>query len=112
MAALDFNADKKYRAYHVLACLNRSFRNIFVNLSELRKAGIFDPQQLNTLSGISQELQADVNFHALEQLHPMELKDWGRFAKVRLDRDKGARDVPRPSRTASGASGSGARRKK
>lgn len=110
MAVLDFNADEKYRAYHVLACLNRSFQNIFMNLGELRKAGIFNSKQLNTLRGISLELQADANHHALETLQMIEENDWSRFGKVRLDRDKGAKDVPR--RYASGPSSSSSQKKK
>lgn len=108
MAVLDFNADKKYRAYHVLACLNRSFRNIFNNLGELKAAGIFNAKQLNTFRGITQELQADVNYHSVETLHVAEEKDWGRFGQVRLDRDKGARDKPVPK----AASGPSSRKKK
>jgi hypothetical protein len=94
MAVLDFNADEKYRAYHILACLNRSFRNIFNNLGELKETGVLNKKQLNTLRGISQELQADINFHALEILQETEEEDWGRFGKARLDRDKGASVVP------------------
>lgn len=88
MAVTDFNADEKYRAYHVLACLNRSFQQIIFNLGELKKAGIFTTKQLNTLRGISQELQADINFHALERLHTVEQEDWRRFGKVRIQRDR------------------------
>jgi hypothetical protein len=95
MAVLDFNADEKYRAYHILACLNRSFLNIFNNLGELKETGILSKTQLNTLRGISQELQADVNFHALETLQTVEEQDWGRFGKARADR--GASVVPRKS---------------
>lgn len=95
MAVLDFNADQKYRAYHVLACLNRSFRNVFVNLGELQKTGILNAKQLSTFRGIAQEMQADVNYHSLGTLHMVEERDWGRFGQIRLDRDKGAREIPR-----------------
>lgn len=88
MAVLDFNADEKCRAYHVLACLNRSFRNIFMNLDELRKAGILNAKQLNTFRGLAQELQADVNYHSLETLHMVEENDWGRFGQIRIQREK------------------------
>ncbi|HEY6252256.1 MAG TPA: hypothetical protein VI685_20055 [Candidatus Angelobacter sp.] len=88
MAVLDFNADEKYRAYHVLACLNRSFQRILFNLGELKKAGVVNTKQLKILRGISQELQADINFHSLERLHAVELKDWHRFGRVRIQRDR------------------------
>jgi hypothetical protein len=88
MAALDSNAGQKYRAYHVLACLNRSFQQIAANLQELKKAGTVTTKQLRMLSGFAGELQADINFHALEKLHAAEREDWYRFQKMRLSRNK------------------------
>ena len=87
MAVTDFNAEEKFRAYHTLACLNRSFRFIVANLYELDKTGVFNPKSLSTFRGLAKELQSQLNYKLLSTLLAIEGKDAFKFGKVRIERE-------------------------
>jgi hypothetical protein len=90
MAALDVT--QKAAVYETLSSLNTAFAGIVQHLQTLQRTGPFKPKSVKLLSGLAQELQAEINQEFLEDLHQMELDDWNRFGKVRDARDKELRD--------------------
>jgi hypothetical protein len=90
MAVLDVN--QKAGVYETLSSLNAAFAGIVQHLQTLQKFGTFKPKSVKLLSGLAQELQAEINQEFLEDLHQLELDDWNRFGKVRQARDKELRD--------------------
>ena len=90
MAVLDVT--QKAGVYETLSSLNTAFAGIVQHLQTLQKLGTFKPKSVKLLSGLAQELQAEINQDFLEDLHQLELDDWNRFGKVRQARDKELRD--------------------
>jgi hypothetical protein len=86
MAVLD--STDKAGVYETLSSLNTAFAGIVQHLQKLERIGPFKPKSAKLLSGLAQELQAEINQEFLEDLHQMELDDWNRFGKVRDARDK------------------------
>ena len=90
MAVLDVT--DKAEVYETLSSLNRAFAGIVQHLQKLQRSSPFKPKSAKLLSGLAQELQAEINQEFLEDLHQLELDDWNRFGKVRDARDKELRD--------------------
>jgi len=86
------NADEKAEIYETLSSLNRAFAGIVQHLQKLERSGPFKPKSAKLFSGLTQELQAEINQDFLEDLHQLELDDWNRYGKVRDARDKELRD--------------------
>jgi hypothetical protein len=82
----------KIGIYRTLYELNTAFSAIVGHCDTLRQTGLFKPKSAKLFSGLTQELQAEINQDFLEDLHQLELDDWNRFGKVRDARDKELRD--------------------
>lgn len=78
--------------YETLASLNTAFAGIVQHLETLQRTPVLQPKSAKLFSGLTQELQAEINQDVLEDLHQLELDDWNRFGKVRDARDKELRD--------------------
>jgi hypothetical protein len=90
VAAIDVT--QKAEVYETLSSLNLAFAGIVQHLQKLQRIGPFKPKSAKLLSGLAQELQAEINQEFLEDLHQLELDDWNRFGKVRQAREKELRD--------------------
>lgn len=88
MAANNLTSLNKLNSYSLLFNVNRSMRNVCVALHDLEATGLFDAEQLKVYRGLTRELQAQINSELLETLHSMELKEAGRWGKVRLEWEK------------------------
>jgi len=86
------SGSEKADIYATLASLNTAFAGIVQDLQKLQRIRPFKPKSAKLLSGLAQELQAEINQDFLEDLHQMELDDWNRFGKIRDARDKELRD--------------------
>lgn len=90
MAAL--NVTQKTEIYETLSRLNSAFAGIVQHLEKLQRTTLLKPKSAKLFSGLTQELQAEINQDVLEDLHQLELDDWNRFGKVRDARGKELRD--------------------
>ena len=90
MAAIDVT--QKADIYETLSSLNTAFAGIVQDLQKLQRSGPFKPKSAKLFSGLTQELQAEINQDFLEDLHQLELDDWGRYGKVRQRWEKHLRD--------------------
>jgi hypothetical protein len=86
MAAIDVT--QKAEIYERLSALNREFLTIVQNLRALQQTGLFKGKATKLLGSFTQELQAEINQEFLEDLHQLELEDWGRHGKVRAKWEK------------------------
>jgi hypothetical protein len=90
MAAID--GTQKAEIYKTLSSLNMAFAGIVQDLQTLQKIGLFKSKTAKLFPGFTQELQAEFNQQFLEDLHQLELDDWGRYGKVRQRWEKHLRD--------------------
>jgi hypothetical protein len=90
MAALDVN--QKAEVYETLSSLNMAFVGIVQHLQALEKTGLFKSKAAKLFPAFAQELQAEFNQEFLEDLHQLELDDWGRYGKYRQKYEKHLRD--------------------
>ncbi|HEY2911993.1 MAG TPA: hypothetical protein VGK21_01415 [Candidatus Angelobacter sp.] len=90
MAALDVT--QKAGVYETLSSLNLAFAGIVQHLQTLQKTGLFQSKAAKLFPGFTQELQAEFNQEFLENLHQLELDDWGRYGKARQKYEKHLRD--------------------
>jgi hypothetical protein len=90
MADLDVN--KKADIYETLSSLNMAFAGIVQHLQTLQKTGLFKSKAAKLFPGFALELQAEFNQEFLENLHQLELDDWGRYGKARDKYEKHLRD--------------------
>jgi len=90
MAALDVN--QKADIYETLSSLNLAFAGIVQHLQTLRKTGLFKSKAARLFPSFALELQAEFNQEFLEDLHQLELDEWGRYGKVRQRWEKELRD--------------------
>jgi hypothetical protein len=90
MADLDVN--KKADIYETLCSLNMAFAGIVQHLQTLQKTGLFKSKAAKLFPGFALELQAEFNQEFLENLHQLELDDWGRYGKARDKYEKHLRD--------------------
>jgi len=90
MAALDVN--QKADIYETLSSLNLAFAGIVQHLQTLQKTGLFRSKVARLFPCFTLELQAEFNQEFLEDLHQLELDEWGRHGKVRQRWEKELRD--------------------
>jgi hypothetical protein len=90
MAALD--GTQKTEIYETLSSLNMAFAGIVQHLQTLQKTGLFQSKAAKLFPGFALELQAEFNQEFLEDLHQIELDDWGRYGKARQRWEKYLRD--------------------
>ena len=90
MAALDVT--QKREIYETLSSLNTGFAGIVQHLQTLQKTGLFQSKAAKLFPSFVQELQAELNQEFLENLHQLELDDWGRYGKAREKYEKYLRD--------------------
>ncbi|MGC2744280.1 MAG: hypothetical protein WA672_13895 [Candidatus Angelobacter sp.] len=90
MATIDVT--QKSRIYHTLSELNTAFAAIVGHCDTLQQTGLFKSKAAKLFSSFTQELQAEINQEFLEDLHQLELDDWGRHGKARQKWEKYLRD--------------------
>jgi hypothetical protein len=90
MAAIDVN--QKADIYETLSSLNLAFAGIVQHLQTLHRTGLFKSKVAKLFPGFALELQAEFNQEFLEDLHQLELDDWGRYGKARQRWEKYVRD--------------------
>jgi hypothetical protein len=90
MAALD--GTQKADVYETLSSLNMAFAGIIQHLQTLQRTGLFKSKAAKLFPGFALELQAEFNQEFLENLHQLELDDWGRYGKARQRWEKHLRD--------------------
>ena len=90
MATLD--VIQKSQIYHTLSELNTAFAAIVYHCDTLQQTGLFKSKASRLFASFMQELQAEMNQEFLEDLHQLELDDWGRHGKVREKWEKHLRD--------------------
>ena len=86
------NAAEKAEIYATLSYMNRAFAGIVQHLQTLQKTGLFQSETTKLFPDFVQELQAEFNQEFLENLHQLELDDWGRYGKARQRWEKHLRD--------------------
>jgi hypothetical protein len=90
MAALDFT--DKAGIYETLSSLNTAFAGIVQHLQTLHRTGLFKSKAAKLFPSFTLELQAEFNQEFLENLHQLELDDWGHYGKARDKYEKHLRD--------------------
>ena len=90
MAAIDVT--QKAGVYETLSSLNTAFAGIIQHLETLKKTGVFQSDTAKLFPHFALELQAEFNQEFLENLHQLELDDWGRYGKARQKYEKHLRD--------------------
>jgi hypothetical protein len=90
MAAIDVN--QKADIYETLSSLNLAFAGIVQHLQTLHRTGLFKSKVAKLFPGFALELQAEFNQEFVEDLHQLELDDWGRYGKARQRWEKYVRD--------------------
>jgi hypothetical protein len=90
MAALD--TTQKADIYETLSSLNLAFAGIVQHLQTLQRTGLFKSKAAKLFPDFALELQAEFNQEFLEDLHQLELDEWGRYGKARQRWEKYLRD--------------------
>ena len=90
MATID--VIQKSQIYHTLSELNTAFAAIVGHCDTLQQTGLFKSKAARLFASFTQELQAEMNQEFLEDLHQLELDDWGRYGKARQQWEKHLRD--------------------
>jgi hypothetical protein len=90
MATIDVT--QKSLIYHTLSELNTAFAAIVGHCDTLQQTGLFKSKAAKLFASFTQELQAEMNQEFLEDLHQLELDDWGRYGKARQKWEKHLRD--------------------
>jgi hypothetical protein len=90
MATLDVT--QKTEVYETLSSLNMAFAGIVQHLQTLQKTGLFKSKTAKLFPSFTQELQSEFNQEFIEDLHQLELDDWGRYGKARDKWEKHLRD--------------------
>jgi hypothetical protein len=83
---------EKADIYETLSSLNMAFAGILQHLQTLHKTGLFKSKAAKLFPSFALELQAEFNQEFLENLHQIELDDWGRYGKARDKWEKHLRD--------------------
>ena len=86
------NADEKAEIYEAISSMNRAFAGILQHLQTLHRTGLFKSKAAKLFPSFTLELQAEFNQEFLEDLHQLELDDWGRYGKARQKWEKHVRD--------------------
>ena len=92
MATPKLTSRERAEVYRLFFLLNRSFDFIVQHLDTLQKTGLFQSKVAKLFPGFAQELQAEFNQQFLEDLHQIELDDWGEYGKARQKYEKHLRD--------------------
>lgn len=87
-----FDVTQKTAVYETLSSLNTAFAGIIQNLETLHKTKLFSSKAGKLYPGFAQELQAEFNQQFLEDLHQLELDDWGKYGEIRQKYEKKLRD--------------------
>ena len=90
MAALDVT--QKAGVYETLSSLNTAFAGIIQHLQTLQRTGLFKSKVAKLFPDFALELQAEFNQEFLEDLHQLELDEWGSYGKARQRWEKYLRD--------------------
>src|SRR6476646_3388181 len=90
MATIDVT--QKSQIYHTLSELNSAFAAIVGHCDTLQQTGLFTSKAAKLFPSFTKELQAEFNQEFLENLHQLELDDWGRYGKARQSYEKHLRD--------------------
>jgi hypothetical protein len=90
MAVLDVT--QKTEIYHTLYRLNAAFAEVVLHSRTLQQTGLFKSKAAKLFPSFALELQAEFNQEFLEDLHQIELDDWGRHGKARQRWEKHLRD--------------------
>ena len=88
----DLDVTEKADVYETLSSLNMAFAGIVQHLQTLQKTGLFHSKAAKLFPSFALELQAEFNQEFLENLHQLELDDWGRYGKARQKYEKHLRD--------------------
>jgi hypothetical protein len=88
----DLDVNKKSEIYETISALNMAFAGIVQHLHTLQQTGLFKSKAAKLFPSFTQELQAEFNQEFLENLHQIELDDWGRYGKARQRWEKELRD--------------------
>lgn len=88
----NFDVTQKAGIYEALSSLNLAFTGVVQHLHALQKTGLFKSKAAKLFPGFAQELQAEFNQEFLENLHQLELDDWGEYGKARQRWEKHLRD--------------------
>ena len=83
---------QKAEIYETLSALNMAFAGIVQHLQTLQQTGLFKSKTAKHFPSFTQELQAEFNQEFLEDLHQLELDEWGRHGKARQRWEKKIRD--------------------
>jgi hypothetical protein len=83
---------EKAQIYETLSSLNTAFAGILQHLQTLQKTGLFNSKAAKLFPSFALELQAEFNQEFLEDMHQLELDDWGRYGKARDKYEKHLRD--------------------
>ena len=83
---------EKSEIYETLSSLNMAFAGIVQHLQTLQKTGLSNSKAAKLFPSFALELQAEFNQEFLENLHQLELDDWGRYGKARGKYEKHLRD--------------------
>jgi hypothetical protein len=87
-----FDVTQKTEVYETLSSLNMAFAGIVQHLQTLHRTGLFKSKAAKLFPSFALELQAEFNQEFLEDLHQLELDDWGRYGKARQRWEKEVRD--------------------
>jgi hypothetical protein len=91
-AMLRNNPGEKAEIYETISSMNRAFAGIVQHLQALNRSGLFRSKTAKLFPSFTLELQAEFNQEFLEDLHQLELDDWGRYGKARQRWEKELRD--------------------
>jgi hypothetical protein len=83
---------EKSEIYETLSSLNMAFAGIVQHLQTLHKTGLFNSKAAKLFPSFALELQSEFNQEFLENMHQLELDDWGRYGKARAKYEKHIRD--------------------
>src|SRR6478672_8547408 len=88
----NFDVNLKAGVYETLSSLNSAFAGIVQHLQTLQRTGLFKSKTAKLFPSFTQELQAEFIQEFLEDLHQLELDDWGHHGKAREKWEKHLRD--------------------
>ena len=86
------DVNRKAGIYETLSSLNTAFAGIVQHLQTLQQTGLFQSKAAKLFPSFALELQAEFNQEFLENMHQLELDDWGRYGKARDKYEKHLRD--------------------
>jgi hypothetical protein len=82
----------KAEMYETLYKLNAAFAEVVLHSRTLQQTGLSNSKAAKLFPSFALELQAEFNQEFLENLHQLELDDWGEYGKARQKYEKHLRD--------------------